>query len=192
MIDETGDRKDGTQTAHVAHQYLGSMGKIANGIVAVSSLWADERVYYPVHVGPCTPAARLPGGKHDVAFRTKPQVAVELVTAARQAGLPFRAVVADSLYGEHREFKRVLRQAGVPYVLALRASHGVWAAEAEAHSSRGGRAAALDRCRAPGRLDPDPAAVPRWPRPDLVGSRSAAGGLRAGPLHATGGGDDGP
>jgi hypothetical protein len=134
VIDETGDRKDGTQTAHVAHQYLGSIGKIANGIVAVSSLWADERVYYPVHVCPYTPAARLPGGKHHAAFRTKPQLAGELVTAAREAGLPFRAVVADSLYGEHREFKRVLRQAGVPYVLALRASHGVWAAEQEAHS----------------------------------------------------------
>src|SRR5918998_2918237 len=32
IIDETGDRKDGTKTAHVAHQYLGSVGRIANGI----------------------------------------------------------------------------------------------------------------------------------------------------------------
>jgi SRSO17 transposase len=54
VIDETGDRKDGTHTAHVAHQYLGSIGKIANGIVAVTSLWADARVYYPLHVRPCT------------------------------------------------------------------------------------------------------------------------------------------
>jgi hypothetical protein len=184
VIDETGDRKDGTQTAHGAHQYLGSIGKIANGIVAVSSLWADERVYCPVHVCPYTPAARLAGGKHHAAFRTKPQLAGEFVTAARQAGLLFRAVVADSLYGEHREFTRVLRQAGVPYVLALRASHGVWAAEPEAHSPRGGRAAELDRCRPPGRLDPHPAAVPHEPRPDLVGSGSAAGRRRAGPLPA--------
>ena len=35
-----------------------------------------------------------------------------MVADARQAGLPLRAVVADSLYGEHREFKRVLRPAG--------------------------------------------------------------------------------
>src|SRR5262249_50530949 len=39
VIDETGDRKDGTKTAHVGYQYLGSIGKTANGIVAVSSLW---------------------------------------------------------------------------------------------------------------------------------------------------------
>src|SRR5215468_9387248 len=35
VIDDTGDRKDGTKTAHVAPQYLGSRGKIENGIVAV-------------------------------------------------------------------------------------------------------------------------------------------------------------
>src|ERR1700674_3989674 len=48
VIDETGDRKDGTKTAHVAHQYLGSIGKIAKGIVSVTSLWADEAVHYPL------------------------------------------------------------------------------------------------------------------------------------------------
>ncbi len=63
IIDETGDRKDGTKTAHVAYQYLGSVGKIANGIVAVSSAWADADLYYPLDVRPYTPAGRLPQGK---------------------------------------------------------------------------------------------------------------------------------
>jgi SRSO17 transposase len=62
VIDETGDRKDGRHTAHVGYQYLGSIGTLGNGIVAVTSLWADERVYYPLHVRPSTPAARLAGG----------------------------------------------------------------------------------------------------------------------------------
>src|SRR5258707_14598683 len=72
VIDETGDRKDGTPTAHVGYHYLGSLGKRGNGIVAVTSLWADERVYSPLHVRPYTPAARLAGGKQDPRFRTKP------------------------------------------------------------------------------------------------------------------------
>ena len=63
VLDDTGDRKDGTATDHVARQYLGSVGKIDNGIVAVTSLWADARVYYPLHVEPYTPAGRLDGGK---------------------------------------------------------------------------------------------------------------------------------
>ena len=114
ILDETGDRKDGTHTAHVGYQYLGSIGKTANGIVAVSSLWADEQVYYPLQVRPYTPAARLAGGKQHPAFRTKPQLALELVQAARAAGIPFRAVVADSLYGEHPEFKRVMWESRLP------------------------------------------------------------------------------
>jgi SRSO17 transposase len=52
VIDETGDRKWGTKTAHVGRQYLGSIGKIDNGVVSVSSLWADDRVYYPLEVEP--------------------------------------------------------------------------------------------------------------------------------------------
>jgi Transposase IS200 like/DDE superfamily endonuclease len=65
------------QTAHVGYQYLGTIGKIANGIVAVTSLWADQQVYCPLHVRPYTPAAHLAGGKQDPAFRTKPQLALE-------------------------------------------------------------------------------------------------------------------
>jgi DDE superfamily endonuclease len=39
VIDDSGDRKAGSHTAHVARQWLGSVGKTDNGIVAVSSLW---------------------------------------------------------------------------------------------------------------------------------------------------------
>lgn len=38
VIDDAGDRKDGCATDRVAHQYLGSVGKIDNGIVAVTTL----------------------------------------------------------------------------------------------------------------------------------------------------------
>jgi SRSO17 transposase len=85
VIDDTGDRKDGNATAHVARQYLGSVGKTDNGIVAVTSLWADARCYWPLHLVPYTPASRLPKGKRDPGFRTKPQLAAELVQAAQEA-----------------------------------------------------------------------------------------------------------
>jgi hypothetical protein len=134
VIDETGDRKDGTHTAHVGYQYLGSIGKLGNGIVAVTRLWADERVYYPLHVRPYTPAARLVGGQQHAALRTKPHLALELVHAARAAGIPFRAVVADSLYGEHPEFTRTLWQADIPCVLAVKPSEVVWTPPPEPES----------------------------------------------------------
>jgi hypothetical protein len=129
VIDETGDRKDGTKTAHVGPQYLGSRGKIENGIVAVTSLWADERVYFPLHVRPYTPAARLPRGKADPAFRTKPRLAVEL-------GAAFRAVVADCLHGDNYAFADTLEEAGLPYALGVKPSTGIWARADAIHSPR--------------------------------------------------------
>jgi hypothetical protein len=134
VIDDTGDRKDGTATAHVARQYLGSVGKIDNGIVAVTSLWADERCYWPVHAVPYTPASRLAAGKRDPGFRTKPQLAVELVEAARQAGIRFRAVVADCFYGDNPGFTEALGAAKVPFVLALKPRKGTWAPAEVAHT----------------------------------------------------------
>lgn len=123
VIDEHGDRKWGTKTAHIGKQYLANLGKIDTGVVSVSSLWADERVYYPLEVEPYTPAHHFAGGKHDPRFRTKLTIALELVTRAVTAGLPLRAVVADSFYGEDEGFKAGLRQLHVGYVLALKPSH---------------------------------------------------------------------
>src|SRR5918995_517433 len=134
VIDDSGDRKDGTATAHVARQYLGSLGKTDNGIVAVTSLWADERVYWPVHVQPYTPASRLPKGRRDPGFRTKPQQAAELVAAARAAQIPFRAVVADCFYGDNDGFTEALGRAKVAYVLAVKPRKGAWAPADQVHT----------------------------------------------------------
>lgn len=134
ILDDSGDRKAGTKTAHVGRQYLGSLGKIDNGIVAVTSLWADERVYYPLHVRPYTPEKRFPKGRQDPAFRTKPQLATELVEAALEQGVSFRAVVADCFYGDHLGFRDALEAAALPYVLAVKPSTGIWAPEDAPHS----------------------------------------------------------
>jgi hypothetical protein len=126
VIDETGDRKDGHKTAHVSRQYLANLGKIDNGVVSVSSLWADAGVYYPIDVEPYTPAVYFAKGKNDPQFRTKLKIAVQLVERAVQEAIPFRAVVADSFYGEDRGVREGLRRLCVPYVLALKPSHVWW------------------------------------------------------------------
>jgi len=126
IIDEHGDRKWGKHTAHVGRQWLANIGKTESGVVSVSSLWADEGVYYPVDFEPYTPSHHFEGGKNDPQFRTKLKIAEELVEEAVETSIPFRAVVADSFYGEDREFKRSLGELGVGYVLALKKSHSWW------------------------------------------------------------------
>jgi SRSO17 transposase len=62
-IDDSGDRKDGRATAHVGRQWLGRYGKTDNGIVTVTTVWADERIYYPLHAEAYTPASHSPANK---------------------------------------------------------------------------------------------------------------------------------
>jgi hypothetical protein len=123
VIDEHGDRKWGKHTAHVGRQWLANIGKTDSGVVSVSSLLADEGVYWPVNFEPYTPAHHFEGGKEDPKFRTKLKIAKELVEQAVEEGIPFRAVVADSFYGEDEDLKWALRELKVGYVLALKPSH---------------------------------------------------------------------
>jgi SRSO17 transposase len=122
--------------AHVARQYVGNLGKIDNGVVSGTRLWADERVYYPLEIEPYTPESYFAKGKDDPDFRTKLKIALQLVQEALQERWPFRAVVADSFYGEDRGLRGGLRKLSVPYVMALKPSH-----DGRASTRRGGLAA---------------------------------------------------
>jgi DDE superfamily endonuclease len=84
-IDDSGDRKDGTATAHVGRQWLGRYGTTDNGVVTVATVWADERVYYPVHAVPYTPARHFGKGKADPAFHTKLQIAADSAYGDQEA-----------------------------------------------------------------------------------------------------------
>ncbi|MEV6787674.1 transposase [Streptomyces sp. NPDC051098] len=76
VIDDSGDRKDGNATAHVGRQWLGRLGKTDNGIVTVTTCWADENIYYPLHAVP-KPRPALPRGQegpripHETADRSR-------------------------------------------------------------------------------------------------------------------------
>ena len=57
-----------------------------------------------------------------------------LAVKAREAGFSFRAVVADSAYGDQDGFRAELAEAGLPFVMALRPRRGIWARVADAHT----------------------------------------------------------
>ncbi len=103
--DDTGDRRAGHATAHVGTRYLGSVGEVDHGIVAVTTVWADEHVYCPVHAEPDTPAHHFPREKNDPGSRTKPVIGAQLAVRAAEAGFGFRAVAADAAYGDQDGFR---------------------------------------------------------------------------------------
>ena len=143
VIDDSGDRKDGVKSAHVGRQWLGRYGKTDNGVVIVTTLWADKRVYYPVHAAPYTPAKHFAKGKNDPGFRTELAIGADLAVRAREAGFVFRAVAADCAYGDQDGFRAGLAEAGLPFVMALRPRRGTWARGPDA--LHGGEAVSLDK-----------------------------------------------
>lgn len=94
--------------------------------MSVPGLWADEGVYYPLEVEFYTPADHFERGKADPAFRTKLEIARQLVERSVRSGLPFGAVVADPFCGEDEEFRTALDGLGAGYVLSLKRSRCWW------------------------------------------------------------------
>jgi hypothetical protein len=67
----SGDRKDGTVTAHV-----GRYGK-TDKTVAMTMLRADESMYHPLRAVPCAPARRFERGRNDPGYRTTWRIAAK-------------------------------------------------------------------------------------------------------------------
>lgn len=64
--------------------------------------------------------------KEGDSYKTKPQLAAEILEYLLQKGLKFELVLADSLYGESGTFIKVLNKYSLDYVVAIRSNHGGW------------------------------------------------------------------
>jgi len=127
ILDDSGVPKKGEATEGVKRQYIGQLGKVANGQVFVTSHYADARCHWPVNLLPYVPDNWLEGGKADVAFRTKVELALELVDQAVAWDLEFRAIVADAWYGRNKGFIKGLEERSLPYVVELEATQRIFA-----------------------------------------------------------------
>ena len=124
IIDETGDRKKGKKTDYVSRQYIGNLGKIENGIVAVTAYGLIEGMTVILAFEIYKPKQRLKQG--DV-YRSKPEIAAQMIKDLRARGFEFSLVLADSLYGESESnFLNCLEELKLDYVVAIRSNHGVW------------------------------------------------------------------
>jgi hypothetical protein len=111
-IDDSGDREDGRATAHVGRQWLGRYGQTDNSIVTVPRCGRMSGSTIRCTPSPYTPASHFPKDRTDSDFRTKLQIAADLVAEAREAGVVCRAVVADFLRRSRRPARRAARDRG--------------------------------------------------------------------------------
>lgn len=124
IIDDTGDRKKGQATDYVARQYIGNLGKIENGIVAVTAYGLYKGITLPLLFEVYKPQKCL--NPEDI-YRSKPEIAATLIHQLQQLGFRFQLVLADSLYGESScNFVNVLYALKLNFVVAIRSNHAVW------------------------------------------------------------------
>jgi SRSO17 transposase len=132
--DETGFPKKGTKSVGVKRQYSGTLGRTDNCQVAVFANYCsakghtflDRRLFLPQEWAD-DPARRQEAGvPPGVIFRTKPELALEMLGVAIHEGVPFRWVGGDSVYGDSPTFVRGVRQLGKWYVVDTSADARVW------------------------------------------------------------------
>lgn len=121
-IDETGDEKKGTATDYVAKQYIGNLERTANGIVSVNAYAVVNNITYPLMFKIFKPRQRLKKGDE---YKTKPQLAEEIIRELQSFGFNIELVLADSLYGESGNVIRVLSELKLHFIVAIRSNHGV-------------------------------------------------------------------
>ena len=130
VIDETGFLKQGKKSCGVARQYTGSAGKITNCQIGVFATYAsrhghafiDRALYLPKSWTDDPLRLKATYVPEDVGFATKPQLAARMIARAAAAGVPFRWVAADSVYGVG-DIEGDLRHLGKGYVLGVGSTH---------------------------------------------------------------------
>jgi SRSO17 transposase len=125
LIDEVSLPKQGQHSVGVARQYCGALGKTANCQVAVtldlgteeSSTPLDWALYLPEQWINDPVRRKGAGIPEETTFKTKPELALDLIDEVKGWGLKPRLVLADSGYGDGFEFRQGLRSRGSEYVV---------------------------------------------------------------------------
>ncbi len=131
-VDDTAFPKKGQDSVCVSRQYCGSTGKVDNCQVGVSLTYVGQDVAWPYCMDLFVPEkwdklmdpycllqrkkTHMPETAH---HKEKWRMALEQIDLARTDGVPHRAIVADSWYGNIPEFRKGLMERQESYVVGV-------------------------------------------------------------------------
>lgn len=157
IVDDTGLPKKGKHSVGVARQYCGQLGKQDNCQVAVSLSVANDvaslpiayRLYLPKSWVDDAERRKKAGIPEGVVFKTKPEIALEQITAAHDAGVARGVVLADAGYGNDTKFRAAVSGLDLEYVMGVLGSTSLWPPGQEplAPKPRSGRGRPSSRLR---------------------------------------------
>lgn len=129
VADPTGFAKKGRMSAGVQRQYSGTLGRIDNCQIATFLAYVtpgrdrvliDRRLYLPEKSWIDDPVrCQEAGVPAKTPFKTRPQQVIEMITAARQANVPFAWFAADEEFGQNPGLREYLETEELPYVMAV-------------------------------------------------------------------------
>ena len=134
IIDDTGFPKQGHHSVGVARQYCGQLGKQDNCQVAVSlslandhaSLPVAHRLYLPQEWIDDAGRRAKAGVPEEIAFKTKPQIALDQIRWAYEAGLPRGVVLMDAGYGVDATLRMAVSDLDLTYVAGVLPNTLAW------------------------------------------------------------------
>ena len=125
VLDESAEEKAGEYSAGAGRQHNGRLGKIEMSQVGVFlslvtpqvNTWVDGELFIPAHWFDERSAEKhkevgIPDQRN---FQTKPELGWQMIQRVHQRGIPFQAVLMDSLYGRNEALRQQLDQAKLEY-----------------------------------------------------------------------------
>ncbi|HEX9597017.1 MAG TPA: IS701 family transposase [Anaerolineales bacterium] len=134
VVDEIGFLKKGTKSVGVKRQYSGTAGRIENCQIGVFLAYAsagghgliDRELYLPQEWAEDRSRRAEAHVPEAVAFRTKLELAQQMLERAFSAGLTCAWVTADSIYGGARSLRLWLEAREQPFVLGVAKNEALW------------------------------------------------------------------
>lgn len=125
VLDESAEQKAGEYSAGAGRQHNGRLGKVEMSQVGVFAAlvtprvntWLDGELFFPEHwfeAGHAEKRKKV-GVPEARSFKTKPELAWEIIERVVAQGVAFEAVAMDDLYGRNAKLRQRLDAAGLEY-----------------------------------------------------------------------------